>query len=60
MIFKLSPGENGKWEYSVLHKFHGPDGLGPNGLTIDAKGNLYGTTAAGGAYGYGVAFEFTP
>jgi hypothetical protein len=60
VIFKLSPGENGKWEYSVLHKFHGPDGLGPNGLTIDAKGNLYGTTAAGGAYGYGVAFEFTP
>jgi uncharacterized repeat protein (TIGR03803 family) len=60
VIFKLTPGKNGKWEYTVLHKFHGPDGVGPNGLTIDAKGNLYGTTAAGGKYGYGVAFEFTP
>jgi uncharacterized repeat protein (TIGR03803 family) len=60
VIFKLTPGKNGKWEYTVLHKFHGPDGVGPNGLTIDAKGNLYGTTVAGGKYGYGVAFEFTP
>jgi uncharacterized repeat protein (TIGR03803 family) len=60
VIFKLTPGKSGKWEYTVLHKFHGPDGVGPNGLTIDAKGNLYGTTVAGGKYGYGVAFEFTP
>jgi uncharacterized repeat protein (TIGR03803 family) len=60
VIFKLTPIANGKWEYTVLHRFRGPDGLGPNGLTIDAKGNLYGTTVAGGKYGYGVAFQFTP
>jgi uncharacterized repeat protein (TIGR03803 family) len=60
VIFKLTPGANGKWEYSVLHKFHGPDGVGPHGLTIDAKGNLYGTAVAGGKYGYGVAFQFIP
>jgi uncharacterized repeat protein (TIGR03803 family) len=60
VIFKVSPRANGKWKYTVLHKFHGPDGAGPNGLTIDAKGNLYGTTVAGGKYGHGVAFQFTP
>ena len=60
VIFKLTPTSSGKWKYSVLYKFHGPDGAGPNGLTIDVKGNLYGTTVAGGQYKYGVAFEFTP
>lgn len=60
MIFRLTPSADGKWKYTVLHKFQGPDGNGPNGLTIDAKGHLYGTTVGGGAYGYGVAFELTP
>lgn len=60
VIFKLTPSANGKWQYTMLYRFHGPDGAGPNGLTIDAKGNLYGTTVAGGQYGYGVAFQFTP
>jgi uncharacterized repeat protein (TIGR03803 family) len=60
VIFKLTPNANGKWQYRVLYKFHGPDGAGPNGLTIDSKGNLYGTTVAGGKYGYGTAFQFVP
>jgi uncharacterized repeat protein (TIGR03803 family) len=60
VIFKLSPQAGGKWKYTVLYKFHGPDGNGPNGLTIDSKGRLYGTTVAGGAYGYGTTFELTP
>jgi uncharacterized repeat protein (TIGR03803 family) len=60
VIFKLTPGSNGKWKYSVLYKFHGPDGAGPNALTLDPKGHLYGTTVAGGKYNGGVAFEFTP
>ena len=29
-------------------------------LILDNKGNLYGTTATGGAGGAGVAFEITP
>jgi uncharacterized repeat protein (TIGR03803 family) len=30
------------------------------GLTLDAHGNLYGTTVAGGRYGQGTVFAFTP
>jgi len=29
-------------------------------LIIDDKGNLYGTTPVGGAYGAGAVFELTP
>ena len=29
-------------------------------LIFDAAGNLYGTTVAGGTYGYGTVFELTP
>src|SRR5207244_13306283 len=38
-----------------------PDGDNPqSGLIIDGTGNLYGTTTAGGSYGYGVVFELMP
>lgn len=61
LIYKLTPGSNGKWTYTVLHRFTGADGAGPNAnLILDSKGNLYGTTTTGGAGGYGVAFELTP
>jgi uncharacterized repeat protein (TIGR03803 family) len=30
------------------------------GLVRDAKSNLYGTTAYGGAYGYGTVFKLAP
>jgi len=48
---------------TVLYRFGGPsaDGIGPEGtLTRDAKGNLYGATYEGGAYGYGTVFKLTP
>lgn len=46
-------------QHSVLYSFGGgSDGTDPvAGVTLDAKGNLYGTTAAGGSYGYGTVFE---
>ena len=49
-------------KYSILHSFAGkPDGGGIfAGLTLDSKGNLYGATIGGGAYGYGTVFELTP
>lgn len=60
VIFRLSPQKNGEWTYSVMHRFAGTDGDYPNGLTMDSQGNLFGTTQAGGKYGYGVVFEITP
>lgn len=57
-VWSDHPG--GKWSYSVLHKFSGPDGNLPWGVIVDSKGNLYGTTSAGGKYNAGVAFEITP
>jgi len=45
--------------YKVLYSFRpGTDGKVPvAGVTLDAAGNLYGTTAAGGTYGYGTVFQ---
>jgi uncharacterized repeat protein (TIGR03803 family) len=61
LVYKLSPGIGGKWNFKVLHTFVGIDGAQPAAnLTLDDKGNLYGTTITGGAGGYGVAFELTP
>jgi len=60
LIFKLSPQKSGKWKYSALHIFHGPEGAGPYGVILDSKGNIFGTTFQGGKYDFGVAFEITP
>jgi hypothetical protein len=60
-LCRFPPGSNGKWTYTVLHRFTGYDGAGPNAnLILDSKNNLYGTTTTAGAGGYGVAFELTP
>jgi uncharacterized repeat protein (TIGR03803 family) len=65
VVFKLSPTGT----ETVLHSFtRGADGGTPYaGLIQDAAGNLYGTTASGGAtstcgppYGCGVVFKLTP
>jgi len=58
-VFKLIPGGGGTWTETVLHSFgNGADGSSPSaGLVMDASGNLYGTTNAGGTYGYGTVFE---
>ena len=47
--------------FSVIHNFTGGNDGGnpPAGFTIDAAGNLYGTTNAGGAYGAGTIFKVT-
>jgi uncharacterized repeat protein (TIGR03803 family) len=48
--------------YKVLHSFNGsPDGANPYAAVIfDARGNLYGTTTAGGSNGMGTVFKMTP
>lgn len=62
VAFKLTPTSNGEWKEIVLHSFTGGDDGGnpQSGLTLDAKGHLYGSTNWGGADGWGVIFELTP
>ena len=60
-VFKLTPSADG-WTYKLMYAFTGgPDGQSPySALVLDSNGNLYGTAANNGAYGYGVVFEITP
>lgn len=70
-VFKLTPSGSG-WTYTDLHDFTGylgSDGADPvGGPTLDADGNVYGTTLYGGitagfsgcAYGCGVVWKVTP
>jgi hypothetical protein len=67
MVFELTPQADGNWKETVLYNFEGSDGYAPmGGLTLDAAGNLYGTTIQGAnqscfaGYGCGVVFELTP
>ena len=58
-VFQLSPNSSGGWSLTDLHDFNGTDGdASPSGmtasgilggLTMDASGNLYGVTYAGGS-----------
>ncbi len=56
VVFQLlSSGER------VLHDFAGGnDGFGPGGaVTLDTRGNIYGTTPDGGAYSSGVVYQIS-
>jgi uncharacterized repeat protein (TIGR03803 family) len=64
VVFELTPSGQ-LWSYSVLYSFsNGGQGQfcpGPNAnLVMDKAGNLYGTTEADGAFGYGSVFKLTP
>ena len=52
-VFELSPVAGGKWKETVLYSFTGgSDGKNPyGGVTLDSKGDLYGTTVSGGSGG---------
>lgn len=60
-VYELSP-QNGGWLYSLLYPLTGnPSSYGPVArLTMDAAGNLYGTTLQGGEFGAGSVFKLTP
>jgi uncharacterized repeat protein (TIGR03803 family) len=52
-VFKLTPNTTGGYTEKVIYSFGGTSGDGQNpftGLTLDTKGNLYGTTSDGGYY----------
>jgi uncharacterized repeat protein (TIGR03803 family) len=62
-VFELRRGAGGASIERVIHSFGlvGKDGYSPWGnLIFDKAGNLYGTTAGGGAHNYGTVFELTP
>jgi hypothetical protein len=71
-IFQLAPPakKGGVWTETVLHVFDGDHGSRPAGsVIVDAKGNLYGTTAYGGSgtctllggnVGCGLVYELSP
>ena len=62
-VYELSLS-GGIWTETILHKFrgdgsrYGGDGAGPNSLTFDALGNMYGSTSMGGNQydNYGTVF----
>ncbi len=60
-VFELTPS-SGSWNYAVLyylyHRFDGGTGSTAS-LTMDAAGNLYGTTLQGGSAGLGSVFRLT-
>jgi hypothetical protein len=77
VVFKLSPQSGGAWNYSIVYRFAGDVGgayLTDDHLTIDANGNIYGTTYEGGDVnseslcpnagnglpGCGIVFELKP
>jgi uncharacterized repeat protein (TIGR03803 family) len=56
-VFELVHGSSG-YTFQTLYAFGGSDGAMPEGaLMVDTAGNLYGTTAGGGANGAGTVFE---
>lgn len=60
IVFKVTPSG----EKSTLYAFGRTetDGVRPASahLVLDRRGNLYGTTSEGGAYGHGTIFKLTP
>jgi len=63
-VFELTRDTKGHLTETVLYSFtNGNDGGYPvddDGPTADSAGNLYGTTAGGGAYGGGAVFKLMP
>jgi len=62
-VYELTPS-NAAWRFNLLYGLPAPGSgnYGPRdpSLTMDAAGNLYGTKAWGGAYGYGSVFKLIP
>lgn len=61
-VFELVPQSDSRWTNHVLYSFYdGSDGGYPAaGVTMDASGNIYGTTTAGGASRAGTIYELKP
>ena len=60
-VYELTPN-HGSWSFSVIYAFTGTQADGPeSALTMDAAGNLYGTSLGGGDNGgFGTVYKLTP
>ncbi len=59
-LYALTPN-SGQWNYTLVSNFSDTDGSAPEtALVADSKGNLYGTTFAGGTSDLGAVFELSP
>ncbi|MFZ0311566.1 MAG: choice-of-anchor tandem repeat GloVer-containing protein [Candidatus Korobacteraceae bacterium] len=61
-MFELSPSGSG-WTFNLLYSFAGVINngtIGAAGVTMDAQGNVYGTTFGNGAHNYGTVYKLTP
>jgi uncharacterized repeat protein (TIGR03803 family) len=64
-VYVLTPRSGTGWKSQVIHNFKGADGWAPFvGVTLDAAGNVYGTTQNGGGSqnctdGCGVAYKLS-
>ncbi len=60
-VFELTPVQGGGWNFSVQYTFnyYNNEANGPGPLTMDAAGNIYGSSDGGGAYGAGTAYKLT-
>src|SRR5579863_3570054 len=58
-VFQLTLSQGGGWTANVIHSFgRAADGSAPYAsLIVDDKGNLYGTTSAGGTANAGTVFK---
>jgi uncharacterized repeat protein (TIGR03803 family) len=67
VVYRLSRTPDGTWSETVLHRFSGPDGAGPEGVSFNSSGDIYGAAGGGdpnaqcgpGAGRCGVVFRFT-
>jgi uncharacterized repeat protein (TIGR03803 family) len=67
-VYELSPSTGGTWAFQTLHRFNSTNGATPEGVVIDASGNLFGATAYGGPgncsnlgdNGCGLVYELSP
>ena len=61
-VYKVSPSGYG-WTLQTLYNFAPGGSVGAfpvSGVTVDAAGNLYGTTTKGGTSNKGVVYQVTP
>jgi uncharacterized repeat protein (TIGR03803 family) len=63
-VFELTPASGGGWTEQILYSFtrgnSSENPTLPEGIVLDAVGNIYGTTGSGGTGLNGTVFELSP